>query len=210
MRPNFSASFCPLCLSVSRLNGFVLLSRAHIAATFCLISVGGKHVDQIKKIIKYEFGRNHSIFGSMIPKSGSNIKCLTSRNISYGMIKLLLSLFFPKFLHKSNFDDNESTHDESDVEPLKLSEILNIIPEFDENTTILSTFINSLVQKVCVGQQKFSETIQIKNKLKGKAVYLVNSRKLKNMEQNKNVTRITLRKFKRFVFSSPIHDLQKH
>lgn len=64
------------------------------------------------------------------------------------------------------------------VEPYKLSEIFSIIPEFDGNPITLQTFLNSCVyaQSMAINDQKLLLTLHIKNKLRGKAAELINSR----------------------------------
>ena len=64
------------------------------------------------------------------------------------------------------------------IEPYKLSEIFSIIPEFDGNPINLQTFLNSCIyaQGMAINEQKLLLTIHIKNKLRGKAAELINSR----------------------------------
>ena len=69
-------------------------------------------------------------------------------------------------------------HTQSEIEPYKLSEVFLIVPEFDGDQISLSTFINACdhAYSMAVGNQKTLLVIHIKNKLKGKAAQLVNSR----------------------------------
>lgn len=65
-----------------------------------------------------------------------------------------------------------------DIEPYKLSEIFSLIPDFDGNPIFLNTFLNSCTTAfdMTVGEQSILLTIHIKNRLKGRASELVNSR----------------------------------
>lgn len=67
---------------------------------------------------------------------------------------------------------------EQSIEPYKLSEIFSIIPEFEGDQIFLNTFLNACdhAQRMAVGDQKFLLNLHIKNKLRGKAAQLVNSR----------------------------------
>lgn len=64
------------------------------------------------------------------------------------------------------------------VEPYKLSEIFSIVPEYDGNSIFLNTFISSCTtaQSMAVGNQSTLLVLHIKNKLRGRAAELVNSR----------------------------------
>ncbi|KAJ8951516.1 hypothetical protein NQ318_000212 [Aromia moschata] len=64
------------------------------------------------------------------------------------------------------------------VEPYKLSEVFSLIPEYDGNQIFLNTFLNSCTTAfgMAVGNQKVFLTLHIKNKLKGRAAELINSR----------------------------------
>lgn len=64
------------------------------------------------------------------------------------------------------------------VEPYKLSEIFSIIPEYDGNQIFLNTFITSCTTafSMAVGNQTPLLVLHIKNKLRGRAAELVNSR----------------------------------
>lgn len=64
------------------------------------------------------------------------------------------------------------------VEPYKLSEIFAIIPEYDGNPIFLNTFISSCntAQTMAVDNQQLLIVLHIKNKLRGRAAELVNSR----------------------------------
>lgn len=64
------------------------------------------------------------------------------------------------------------------IEPYKLSEIFSIVPEYDGNPIILQTFIHACNQAYCmaVADQKSLLLVHIKNKLRGKAAEVVNSR----------------------------------
>lgn len=69
-------------------------------------------------------------------------------------------------------------NDSDQIEAYKLSEIFSIIPEFDGNSINLQTFINSCgyAHSMAINEQKLLLTIHIKNKLRGKAAELINSR----------------------------------
>ncbi|KAJ8982005.1 hypothetical protein NQ317_004092 [Molorchus minor] len=75
------------------------------------------------------------------------------------------------------------------VEPYKLSEVFSIIPEFDGNQINLTTFLNSCTTAydMAVGNQKTFLTIHIKNKLKGRAAELINSRNPNTWDEIKNL-----------------------
>lgn len=64
------------------------------------------------------------------------------------------------------------------VEPYKLSEIFSIISEYDGNPIFLNTFITSCTtaSNMAVGNQVALLVLHIKNKLRGRAAELVNSR----------------------------------
>lgn len=71
-----------------------------------------------------------------------------------------------------------ATNESITIEPYKLSEIFSIVPEFDGNPIFLQTFINACVhaQGMAVDDQRTLLTLHIKNKLRGKAAEIVNSR----------------------------------
>lgn len=75
------------------------------------------------------------------------------------------------------------------VEPYKLNEIFSIIPEYDGNQIGLNTFLNSCktAYDMAIGNQKVLLTIHIKNKLKGRASELVNSRNPNNWDEIKSL-----------------------
>lgn len=64
------------------------------------------------------------------------------------------------------------------VEPYKLSEIFAIIPEYDGNQIFLNTFISACntAYNMAVDTQQALVILHIKNKLRGRAAELVNSR----------------------------------
>lgn len=64
------------------------------------------------------------------------------------------------------------------VEPYKISEIFSIVPDYDGNPIFLNTFISSCTtaQNMAVGNQSTLLVLHIKNKLRGRAAELVNSR----------------------------------
>lgn len=65
-----------------------------------------------------------------------------------------------------------------EVEPYKLSEIFSIVPEYDGNPISLLTFINScdMAYGMSVDDQRLLLILHIKNKLRGRASELINSR----------------------------------
>lgn len=67
---------------------------------------------------------------------------------------------------------------EAEVEPYKLSEIFSLIPEFEGDQISLGTFLNSCdcAYKMATTEQRLLLVIHIKNKLKGRAAQLINSR----------------------------------
>lgn len=71
------------------------------------------------------------------------------------------------------------------VEPYKLNEIFSIVPEYDGNQINLNTFLNSCktAYDMSVGNQTVLLTVHIKNKLKGRAAELVNSRNPTSWEE---------------------------
>lgn len=76
-------------------------------------------------------------------------------------------------------NDNENIPVERvEVEPYKLSEIFSIVPEYDGNPIVLSTFIHSCdtAYRMAIGDQKVLVTLHFKNKLRGRAAELINSR----------------------------------
>lgn len=75
------------------------------------------------------------------------------------------------------------------VEPYKLSEIFSIIPEYDGNQIFLQTFLNSCncAYSMAVGDQKLLLTLHIKNKLRGRAAELINSRNPTTWEEIKQL-----------------------
>lgn len=66
----------------------------------------------------------------------------------------------------------------ANIEPYKLNEIFSIIPEYDGNQIFLNTFIQSCntAFNMAVGNQKTLLNLHIKNKLRGRAAELINSR----------------------------------
>lgn len=76
---------------------------------------------------------------------------------------------------------------EAVVEPYKLSEIFSIIPEYDGNQIFLQTYLNSVrcAYGMSVGNQKVLLTLHVKNKLRGKAAEIINSRNPSTWEEIK-------------------------
>ncbi|KAJ8912178.1 hypothetical protein NQ315_006145 [Exocentrus adspersus] len=74
--------------------------------------------------------------------------------------------------------DENADHDEGIVEPYKLSEVFSIVPEFEGDQIVLGTFLNACEHafSMAVGEQRKLLIIHIKNKLKGRAAQLINSR----------------------------------
>uniref|UniRef100_V5FZK3 Retrotransposon gag domain-containing protein n=1 Tax=Anoplophora glabripennis TaxID=217634 RepID=V5FZK3_ANOGL len=64
------------------------------------------------------------------------------------------------------------------VEPYKLNEIFSIVREYDGNQINLNTFLSSCktAYDMAIGNQKLLLTVHVKNKLKGRAAEIVNSR----------------------------------
>ncbi|KAJ8948296.1 hypothetical protein NQ318_020783 [Aromia moschata] len=75
------------------------------------------------------------------------------------------------------------------VEPYKLAEIFSIVPEFDGNQIFLQTFINAVrcAFDMAVDNQRILLTLHVKNKLRGKAAELVNSRNPSTWDEIKNL-----------------------
>lgn len=75
------------------------------------------------------------------------------------------------------------------VEPYKLSEIFSVVPEYDGNQILLNTFIQacSTAFNMAIGNQKVLVTLHIKNKLKGRAAELINSREPKTWQEIKTL-----------------------
>lgn len=73
---------------------------------------------------------------------------------------------------------NNTANAQADIEPYKLSEIFSLIPEFDGDQISLGTFLNACdcANDMTVGNQKVLLVIHIKNRLRGRAAQLVNSR----------------------------------
>ncbi|KAJ8946019.1 hypothetical protein NQ318_023266 [Aromia moschata] len=92
------------------------------------------------------------------------------------------------------------------VEPYKLIEIFSIIPDYDGNQINLVTFLNSCktAYDMAVGNQKVLLTVHIKNKLKGRAAELVNSRNPNTWDEIKKSSRKSFRDL-----TSLIQDLQR-
>lgn len=81
------------------------------------------------------------------------------------------------------------SHSEQNVELYKLSEIFSIVPEFEGDQIFLNTFLNACdhAQRMAVGDQKTLLNLHIKNKLKGKAAQLVNSRNAESWYEIKSL-----------------------
>lgn len=75
------------------------------------------------------------------------------------------------------------------VEPYKISEIFSIVPEYDGNSIFLNTFITSCTtaQSMAVGNQSTLLVLHIKNKLRGRAAELVNSRNPSSWDEIRNL-----------------------
>ncbi|KAJ8914817.1 hypothetical protein NQ315_014563 [Exocentrus adspersus] len=82
---------------------------------------------------------------------------------------------------------HEPDQGEDNVEPYNLYEIFSIVPEFDGNQIFLNTFLNAVkcAQDMAVGNQKKFLTLHVKNKLRGKAAELKNSRNPSSWEEIK-------------------------
>ncbi|KAL1493810.1 hypothetical protein ABEB36_009498 [Hypothenemus hampei] len=74
----------------------------------------------------------------------------------------------------------------TEIEPYKLSEIFSIVPEFDGDQIFLGNFLNACdcAYDLANTQQKKFLTIHIKNKLKGGAAQLINSRDFSSLIQD--------------------------
>ena len=98
---------------------------------------------------------------------------------------------------------------QSEIEPYKLSEVFSIVPEFDGDQISLSTFINACdhAYSMAVGNQKTLLVIHIKNKLKGKAAQLVNSRNPSSYNEIKQLLNLHFGDSRDL--SSLIQDLQR-
>lgn len=64
----------------------------------------------------------------------------------------------------------------------KLNELCQIIPEYDGDSVLLNTFISSCdaAFQVATEEQKYLLTVHLKNKLRGRASQLINSRELRS------------------------------
>lgn len=69
----------------------------------------------------------------------------------------------------------------------KLTELFSLIPEYDGDQILLSAFINSCntALELCEGKQDILLTVHIKNKLRGRASQLINSRNINNWREIK-------------------------
>lgn len=69
-------------------------------------------------------------------------------------------------------------NEQQDVELYRLSEIFSIVPEFEGDQIFLNTFLNACdhAHGMAVGDQETLLTLHIKNKLRGRAAQLINSR----------------------------------
>lgn len=74
--------------------------------------------------------------------------------------------------------ENQAQAQATTIEPYKLSEIFSIVPEYDGNPIFLQTFLHACSQayRMAVADQKILLSLHIKNKLRGKAAEVVNSR----------------------------------
>ncbi|KAJ8967814.1 hypothetical protein NQ317_004049 [Molorchus minor] len=87
-----------------------------------------------------------------------------------------------------NSDDIQASRsDTGHVEPYKLSEIFSVIPEYDGNQIFLQTFLNAVrcANSMAIGNQRILLTLHVKNKLRGKAAELINSRNPSTWEEIK-------------------------
>ncbi|XP_050310841.1 uncharacterized protein LOC126746579 [Anthonomus grandis grandis] len=105
-----------------------------------------------------------------------------------------------------NRQANTSAHD---IETYKLSEIFSLIPEFDGDAIFLGSFLHACdcAYNMAVGEQRDLLVIHIKNKLKGKAAQLVNSRNLLSYLEVKHL--LSLHFGDSRDLSSLIQDLQR-
>lgn len=97
----------------------------------------------------------------------------------------------------------------TEVEPYKLSEIFSLIPEFDGDQIFLNTFLNACSHafRMCIEDQKILLTLHIKNKLRGKAAQLINSRDVQTWPEIKQL--LTVHFGDSRDLTSLIQDLQK-
>ncbi|KAJ8977809.1 hypothetical protein NQ317_000066 [Molorchus minor] len=87
-----------------------------------------------------------------------------------------------------NSDDIQASRsDTGHVEPYKLSEIFSVIPEYDGNKIFLQTFLNAVrcANSMAIGNQRILLTLHVKDKLRGKAAELINSRNPSTWEEIK-------------------------
>lgn len=103
----------------------------------------------------------------------------------------------------------QPVNNEAVVEPYKLSEIFFIIPEFEGDQISLGTFINScdVANTMATGDQKILLVIHIKNKLKGRAAQLINSRNPSTYQEIKQLLNLHFGDSRDL--SSLIQDLQR-
>nr|CAI5849420.1 unnamed protein product [Callosobruchus analis] len=83
---------------------------------------------------------------------------------------------------------NEEYHlpvEDENIEPYRCSETFSIVPENDGNPILLSTFLNACrtARPMAIEEQKVLVVLHIKNKLRGRAAELVNSRNPKTWDE---------------------------
>lgn len=98
---------------------------------------------------------------------------------------------------------------QAEIEPYRLSEIFSIIPEFEGDQISLGTFINAcdVADTMSTEDQKILLVIHIKNKLKGRAAQLINSRNPSTYEEIKQLLNLHFGDSRDL--SSLIQDLQR-
>lgn len=103
----------------------------------------------------------------------------------------------------------ESDNQTAVIEPYKLSEVFSIVPEFDGDQICLGTFINACEQAddMAVGNQKILLVTHVKNKLKGRAAQLINSRNPSTLNEIKQLLNLHFGDSRDL--SSLIQDLQR-
>jgi len=76
-----------------------------------------------------------------------------------------------------------------DIEPYKLSELFNLIPEYDGDQILLNAFLNSCdtAHEIATIDQRVLLVVHIKNKLRGKASQLINSRNVREWNDIRNL-----------------------
>lgn len=85
--------------------------------------------------------------------------------------------------HDPNFQDEQVARHNN----FSINELFALIPEYDGNQILLNAFLNSCetALDIAVGNQKFLLIVHIKNKLRGNASQLINSRDVNNWNEIK-------------------------